>query len=77
MVVEIKHRTLVKLEELSAGDCFIYDNTVYMLLEHNDDYIKQQYPGLSCTAVILETGKFNQIEAHAVVEKANTKVIIE
>lgn len=77
MVVEIKHKTLVKLEELSAGDCFIYDNTVYMLLEHNDDYIKQQYPSFPCTAVMLETGKINQIASWCEVVKANAKVIIE
>lgn len=77
MIVEVKHRTLIELRNLSAGDCFIYDNTVYMLLEHNDDYIKQQYSSFPCTAVMLETGKINQIAACAEVVKANAKVIIE
>lgn len=76
MVVEIKHNTLVKLKELSAGDCFIYENIVYMFLEHNDDYIKQPYPSFP-TAVILETGKLDQISEWAEVVKANAKVIIE
>lgn len=76
MVVEVKHRTLVKLEELSAGDCFIYENTVYMLLENNDDYIKQNC-SFPCTATMLETGKINQIASWAKVVKANAKVIIE
>ena len=76
MVVEIKHRTLVKLEELSAGDCFIYNQTAYMLLENNEDYVKQTY-GFPCTAVRLETGSINQIASWAEVVKANAKVIIE
>lgn len=76
MVVEIKHKTLVKLEELSAGDCFIYDNTVYVLLQHDDDYIKKNL-SFPCTAVMLETGKINQIAAWAEVVKANARVIIE
>ena len=77
MVVEIKHKTLVKLEELSAGDCFIYSNTVYMLLENDDDHIKQKSPSFPCTAVMLETGKINQIATWAEVVKANAKVIVE
>lgn len=76
MVVEVKHRTLVKLEDLSAGDCFIYANTVYMLLEHDDDYIKKN-SSFPCTVVMLETGKINQIAAWAEVAKANARVIIE
>ena len=76
MIVEVKHRTLIELRELSAGDCFIYDNTVYMLLEHDDDYIKKN-SSFPCTAVILETGKINQIAAWAEIVKANARVIIE
>ena len=76
MVVEIKHKTFVELKELSAGDCFIYDDTAYMLLENNDDYIKQSY-NFPYTAVMLKTGKINQIASYANVIKANAKVIIE
>lgn len=76
MVVEIKHKTLVKLEELAAGDCFIYENIAYMLLEHDDDYIKQN-SSFPYIAVMLETGKINQIAAWVNVVKANAKVIIE
>lgn len=76
MVVEIKHRNLVRLEELSAGDCFIYCDTVYMLLEDNEDYIKKN-SSFPCTAAMLETGKINQIATWAEVVKANAKVIVE
>lgn len=76
MVVEIKHRTLVELEELSAGDCFIYDNTVYMLLEHNDDYIRME-SAFPCIAVTIETGHINKLASWAEVVKVNAKVIIE
>lgn len=76
MVVEVKHKILVELRELSAGDCFIYNNTVYMLLEDNEDYIKKN-SSFPCTATMLETGKINQIASWAEVVKANAKVIIE
>lgn len=76
MIVEVKHRTLIELRNLSAGDCFIYDNTVYVLLQHDDDYIKKNL-SFPCTAVMLETGKINQIAAWAEVVKANARVIIE
>ena len=76
MVVEIKHKTFVELQELSAGDCFIYDNTAYVLLKHNDDYIKQNR-SFPYTAVMLETGQINQIASYANVIKANARVIIE
>ena len=76
MKVEVKHKTLVELSELSAGDCFIYNNTVYMLLENDDDYIitNRNFP---CTAVMLETGKLNQIASWAEVVLLNAKVIAE
>jgi len=76
MVVEIKNKTFIELQELSAGDCFIYKNTAYMLLENNDYYIKEkrEFP---YTAVELETGKINQFTAEADVVKATARVIVE
>ena len=76
MKVEVKHKTLVELSGLSAGDCFIYDSTVYMLLENDDDYIKTN-KNFPCTAVMLETGQVNQISSWADVVLLNAKVIAE
>ena len=76
MVVEIKNKNLGNLQELPAGDCFIYNGTAYMLLENDKYYIKEkkEFP---YTAVELETGKINQFTAEADVVKANARVIIE
>ena len=74
MVVEVRH--LVEIQTLSAGDCFIYCNTVYMLLEDNENYIEKNYE-FPYTAVALETGRINQISSWAEVVKANASVIVE
>ena len=76
MMVEVKHKTIVELQTLYAGDCFIYNDTVYMMLQNDKDRIREN-KDFPYTATELATGKLNQFTAWAKVVKANARAIIE
>lgn len=70
-VEKVDNRCFVKLEELNKGDCFIYDECLYLMLGFNE--LKEKYDVVNLD--LNYTGFFD-IKPMIKVQKVFAKVVI-
>lgn len=69
-VENITDRHFVKLKELNVGDCFVYDEDLYLMLALN---LTGTYSTVNLNENRIRTFEYSNLE----VEKVSAKVVIE